>query len=99
VIQTQGEDVHLAWHPITQSTGGCPVTVTGYEVFYSPTFGGPYYYHGFTSDTSYTHVRAVQFAGGMYYQVVAYTGSLTLLETLVRGEEMEAAMEKLKAEN
>jgi hypothetical protein len=98
VITFSGEDARLAWNPITQSIGGCPVSVTGYEVFYSPTFGGPYYYHGFTADTSYTHVRAVQFAGGMYYQVVAYTGPLSVLEGIARGEEMRAVLRTMNDE-
>jgi hypothetical protein len=93
-ISIVGADARLNWNRVTESVNGCPVNVTGYEVFYSPTAGGPFYYHGFTSDTSYTHVRAVQFASGMYYQVVAYTGALAALQSVQQGEEMEAVIRK-----
>ena len=95
VIQPAGEDVHLAWNTVTQSVGGCPVAVTRYLVFYSPTPGGPFYYHGYTTGTSYTHVGAVPYAGGMFYQVIAWTGSPPLLDTIPRGEKMETVMEEL----
>lgn len=82
VIDIVGSDARLTWTGISGSVGGCPVSVTGYLVFYSPTAGGPFYYHGFTTATSYLHPRAVQFAGGMYYQVVAYTGALGRVQML-----------------
>ena len=85
VIDIVGSDARLTWTAITGSVGGCPVTVTAYLVFYSPTAGGPFYYHGFTTATSYLHPRAVQFAGGMYYQVVAYTGSLARAAAMAPG--------------
>jgi hypothetical protein len=91
VIQPQGEDIHLAWQAVTQSVGGCPVNVARYLVFYAPTSGGPFYYHGYTSGTTYTHVGVVTYAAGMYYQVVAYAGLPALLETLPQDRTLSQA--------
>lgn len=96
VIQAVGENIRLDWQTVTQSVGGCPVTVTRYLVFYAPTMNEPYYYHGYTAGTSYTHVGAVSYAMGMFYQVVSYTGALSLLEGIERGEGMEEVRGKLK---
>lgn len=86
VIQAVGQDARLAWSPITSSAGGCAITVTGYLIFYSPTVGGPYYYHGYTADTSYVHTRVVRYNFGMFYQVVASRESPALLMQLPTGE-------------
>ena len=82
VITIEGSDARLNWDSVTVSIYGCPITVTGYLVFYSEEFNGPYWYHGFTTDTTYVHVRAAQFASGMFYEVVAYVGPLALLTGL-----------------
>jgi hypothetical protein len=87
-ILPQGMDVHLSWQPITQSVGGCPVVITYYLVFYAPTAGGPFYYHGYTGGTSYVHGGVIAFAAGMYYQVVAYAGSPLALSALPAGERL-----------
>ncbi|MBM3324252.1 MAG: hypothetical protein FJY66_01140 [Calditrichaeota bacterium] len=79
VIITEGIDARLRWYPITQSIGDCSVSITAYLVFYRPTMSEPYYYHGYTTDTTYVHAGVVQFAGGMFYEVVAYVGPLALL--------------------
>jgi len=81
-LSIEGWDGVLRWDPITETAEGCPVTVTGYLVFYSDKFGGPFLYHGFTTDTSYVHVRVAQFASGMYYQVTAWSEPLSLLRQI-----------------
>ncbi|MFH1011428.1 MAG: hypothetical protein V1784_09385 [bacterium] len=96
VITIEGNDARLNWDSVTVSIYGCPTTVNGYLVFYSPTVGGPYYYHGFTTDTTYVHVRAAQFAGGMFYEVVAYVGPLTLLTGLPHEATREEVEEFLR---
>jgi hypothetical protein len=79
VIATEGIDARLLWNPVTQSIAGCLVSAV-YLVFYCPTMGESYYFHGYTTDTTYVHAGVVQFAGGMFYEVVAYVGPLELLE-------------------
>ncbi len=81
-IFVQGNDALLRWSPIVESVGQCPITATGYLVFYSPTQAGPFYYHGFTTDTSYTHTRVVQYNFGMYYHVYATIEPLMMLSEL-----------------
>jgi hypothetical protein len=56
---------------ITQSVGGCAVNVTRYLVFFSQVQEGPYWFHGFTSDTTYTHGGVVTYAPAMFYNVIA----------------------------
>jgi hypothetical protein len=82
VIQTQGIDARLFWPPISQSVGGCPVTITAYLVFYAEDLGGPYLFHGYTTDTSYVHLGVVRFASGMFYHVIATTQPLSVLRSL-----------------
>jgi uncharacterized delta-60 repeat protein len=94
VITIAGSDAHLNWNPIALSTGGCPILVPDYLVFYSPTEQGPFYYHGYTADTTYTHLGVVRNAAGMYYKVVATTVPQTVLDGIVQGEEMEAVLGK-----
>jgi hypothetical protein len=98
VVQPAGQSVRLSWNPIEQSENGCPVAVTHYLVFYSPTNNGPYYYHGFTTDTTYVHAGVIQYAPGMFYQVVASTGSPPTLQELPEGGvlTMEEALARLK---
>lgn len=64
-------------------------------MFHSGDAIGPYYYLGYSSGTTYTHIGAVSYAGGMYYQAVALTGGTALLETIAPGETMEAVTQKM----
>ena len=82
VILPEGGDVRLSWPPVTESLPGCPIDVDAYLVWYAPQVEGPYYFHGYTTDTTYVHTGVVQFADGMFYEVDAYVGELTLLAAL-----------------
>lgn len=79
VITTQGQDARLSWEPVTLSGGDCPINVTEYIVFFAEESEGPFWYHGFTIDTSYVHGRVITHADGMFYHVVASTAPLSLL--------------------
>lgn len=96
VISPQGEHARLDWNRVTHSVGGCAVDVTRYLVFYSPTSGGPYYFHGFTSDTTYTHVGVITYAPAMFYNVIATTASPALVEQIPEGAVMEEVAERLR---
>jgi hypothetical protein len=81
VISTHNSNAYLNWDPVTQSVSGCPIFATHYLVFYSPTFAGPYYYHGYTTGTSYVHWGVIAYAPGQFYHVIASTAPLpTLLQ-------------------
>ena len=102
VINIQGNDAHLTWAPITESIFGCPVTVTAYLVFYSPSLGMPYYFHGLTTDTTYVHGYVVRYASGMFYDVIAVTDPLSRLDEMLAGGgrmTREEALEKLRITN
>jgi hypothetical protein len=81
-ITLEGNDVRLSWNPITESIYGCPITASGYLIFFAEESGGPYWYHGFTTDTTYVHVRAMQFTTDRFYEVYCYVGPLLRLESL-----------------
>ncbi len=98
VIQMQGTDARLYWPPVTLSIGGCPVATTGYLVFYSSRNDSTYEYHGFTTDTSYVHTRVAQFAAGMFYKVVTYTGPLARAAAMARGMGEAEVMRALREE-
>ncbi len=83
--------MHLNWSVVDTSVGGCAVSDLWYAVFYAPTSGGPFYYHGWTPDTSYTHYGVVNFSPTQFYQVVAVECAGGGGEgALVEGEEMGA---------
>ncbi|MBL0060446.1 MAG: hypothetical protein IPP40_02880 [bacterium] len=88
VITTQGEDARLSWAVVDSSLGGCDVTIERYLVFYAPSSNGPYYYHGWTADTTYVHTGVVAYASGMFYQVVAMDIEGAMMELERIGEEM-----------
>ena len=83
VITLEGNNARLIWNPVTESINGCSATPTGYLVFYSGDVSGPYWYHGFTSDTTYLHLRPVQFTSTMFYQIEAYSGPLSSLLSIL----------------
>jgi hypothetical protein len=81
----EGEDARLMWQAVSQSVGGCPVTVTRYLVFYCGVYDGPFYYHGFSTTTTYTHFGVLRHSPAMFYLVVAYTGPVGLVDDLPGG--------------
>lgn len=95
VITTLGLDAHLQWAAVDTSVGGCPVSELWYAVFYSPTSGGPFYYHGWTPDTVYTHSGVVNFSPTQFYQVVAVDAPAAVAMELEPGMEMNEVMRKV----
>ncbi|MCC6477430.1 hypothetical protein IT157_10295 [bacterium] len=95
-ILPQDEDVTLYWSVVDTSLGGCAVSVQRYLVFYSPSEAGPFYYHGWTAGTSYTHVGVVTYAQSQFYQVVATDVPAAVLANLREGMEMGEAMGKIE---
>jgi len=96
VITTLGLDAHLSWSVVDTSVGGCAVSDLWYAVFYSPTSGGPFYYHGWTPNTTYTHVGVVNFSATQFYQVVAVEGPVAVAGGLVKGMEMGEVLDALR---
>lgn len=80
IIDPQGANVVIAWSSVDTSICGTPIEVDYYLVYYSDYADGPFFYHGYTADTSYTHLGAVQFAAAMNYEVTAYVGSIGILK-------------------
>ncbi|HNQ44434.1 MAG TPA: PKD domain-containing protein, partial [Candidatus Cloacimonadota bacterium] len=74
-ITLQNQDVHLSWEPVTHTISGAPITTSYYAVFYngSSNESGTFYYHGWTTDTSYIHARAAQYSPCFFYKVRAVT--------------------------
>ncbi len=77
--------------PISESVGGCAVNVNRYLVFFSEQSGGPFWYHGFTADTSYRHSGVILYASAMFYRVVALANAPALLEFLPGSGEISEA--------
>ncbi len=97
VIATQGPDAHLWWPPITQSTGGCPVTITRYLVFFAENSNGPFWFHGATADTAYIHAFAVQYAAAMFYRVYAVSAPGNVVDGIPQGMREEEVWEALRS--
>jgi hypothetical protein len=99
VIQPAGLDVQLSWSVVDSSVGGCPVSDLWYAVFYSPTEGGPFYFHGWTVDTNYTHYGVVNFSATQFYQVLAVEGPAAVAASLDEGMTVGEVMEKVREES
>jgi len=82
VLTTEGISARLSWDPISVSIGDCPVSITGYLVFFSEVYEGPYWFHGGTTDTTYLQPWVVQNADGMFYHVTTTQASSALMMTL-----------------
>ncbi|NUO18059.1 hypothetical protein HUU59_01230 [bacterium] len=95
VITTEGLDAHLSWSVVDTSVSGCAVSGLWYAVFYSPTSGGPFYYHGWTPDTTYTHEGVVNFSATQFYQVTAVDAPSALASSFVKGMEMGEVLGKI----
>jgi predicted GH43/DUF377 family glycosyl hydrolase len=75
-IQMTGNDAHLTWSPITQSVGGCPVSVTQYAVYSSESDGGPYQLLGSTADTTFVQTDAALSTTRQFYMVKTEASAL-----------------------
>ena len=85
VISTVGNNAVLRWSPIVESIGHCQIDPPSYLVFFSEAPGGPFWFHGVTDDTVYTHAGAVQYASAMFYHVYAVQADNGILSTLPDG--------------
>jgi len=77
-IVTQGENAVLNWARVDTSTGGVPLTVQRYLIYFRNSNTTPWYFHGITTganSTTYTHTAVVSYSPAMYYQVTAWVGS------------------------
>ncbi|MBI5058238.1 hypothetical protein HZB60_00485 [candidate division KSB1 bacterium] len=77
VVLPNGMDAEIHWSPAQTGHPACPAVVDAYLVWYSPQVEGPFYFHGYTSDTTYAHHGVIRFASNMFYQVEAYSGSMS----------------------
>lgn len=82
VLSTVGNNAILRWSPIVESVGHCQIDPPSYLVFFSEDPEGPFWYHGGTNDTTYTHVWAIQHTAAMFYHVYAVQAEPVLLASL-----------------
>lgn len=82
VISTVGYNSVLRWSPILESIGHCQIDPPSYLVFFSEDQDGPFWFHGGTNDTTYTHVWAIQHTTAMFYHVYAVQAEPGLLAML-----------------
>lgn len=82
VISTVGNNAILRWSPIAESVGHCQIDPPSYLVFFSEVPDGPFWFHGGTNDTTYTHVWAIQHTTAMFYHVYAVQADPGLLASL-----------------
>lgn len=90
-----GDDVRLAWRPVTTSEGGCPVEVAHYLVFHAPTSDGPYYFLGSSDSSPFYHEGVVSFEAVHYYRVLATEVQQGELDAIPSGEQLEDVMKRL----
>ena len=96
VVSSRLEDIRLDWAVVDSSIGGCAVSVNRYLVFYSEYTEGPFFFHGWTPDTTYLHTGVVTYAEAQFYRVVGVDLSPTLLADLEPGTEMTELLAGLR---
>jgi hypothetical protein len=71
-VMIDSMNIHLCWNPITQSMAGCPITVSQYKVYTSPSVGGtPELIATVVNDTTFVHTNALIPDAMRFYQVKA----------------------------
>jgi len=79
VIQVAGDDALLSWTNV--------ICADAYLVYFAEVSDGPYWYLGFTTDSTYVHPTVAYFASDMFYEVESYIGSLPELTASTFGIE------------
>ena len=103
-IETIGDDATLSWAVVDTTLTGYPASIDLYLVYYSeiPDQDSLFFFHGFTSETTYTHYGVVKFSDHMFYQVSSYVEDLKLLYSFIAEHpkfirrELEAFIEERK---
>ena len=92
-INLSGDDAIISWDAVTHDIDGVPINLDGYIVKFSED-NDDFFYHGFTSQTEYTHLGVVLYSPQMFYNVIAIKNySTRQLEYL---KELNNSAEKLK---
>ena len=79
-----------------RSQGG-PITADAYLVFYSEFSQGPFLFHSYTVDTTYTDIGVLSSAPAMFYQVETYIGPISLLAAIPQRITREQFVGRLSA--
>lgn len=77
-------DAHLAWSPVRDAYADCEFEWNSYLVYFAENSDGPFWFHGFTPDTTYTHAWVVPNADHMYYMLDFWGGPTALLDQMPR---------------
>lgn len=75
LILYEDGDIRLCWPRVTETTRGCEVTVTEYQIWESEDADGPFEYVDSTPDTTYLFEDIVGIQGAMAYLVKAHTST------------------------
>ena len=80
-IQASGDNAIINWSAVDTTFTGYPSDISSYLVYYSeiPDQDSLFFFHGFTSDTTYIHSGVVKFSNNMFYRVTSYVGDLKSL--------------------
>ncbi len=70
-ITAQGSDMLLDWEAVTESVGGCPITVDYYAVYRSGTAYGGFVLLDTTTETQYLDAGVRQLEAAFFYRVTA----------------------------
>ena len=89
VICAEGSSVRLSWSRIRSTEADCPVAMTGYEIYGAPGIDGPFTFLAFTTDSTWLHLRAAQFARMTYYKIIGYSGDLSAMNCVREGMKRE----------
>ncbi|NLK50540.1 MAG: choice-of-anchor D domain-containing protein [Candidatus Cloacimonetes bacterium] len=98
-------DAHLIWEPVTTTIYDTPIEPDGYIVLYNET---PYedehfyYFHSFTTETSFIHHHVAEYRTQMFYRIVAvkhYRGDeIAFLRNLGASRDNHLTWGEVKAE-
>jgi predicted outer membrane repeat protein len=98
VLQLLGSDAQICWSTVDSTLYGSPLMVDAYIIYFAENASGPFWFHGLTSDTCYTHSHAAQFANAMFYEVSAFIGEINGINQVVAEHAGRISREELSAE-
>ena len=77
------DDAIVTWTEVDTTIYGQSVTVDCYLVYYGSSADSLFGFHGYTTNTAYTHSGVVQFSDVMFYKVTAYVGDMPALKSVL----------------
>ena len=83
-------DALLTWDPVTETVNEVPLPADSYQIFFSPSPAGIFYYLDTVSGTSFTHADIASLFTSYFYYVAAYAEEDSKTEAILQAVRAQA---------